>query len=90
VTHLCWRSAAESRLAQLPRPEHRQHGHVASIRVPAGVGVHDIDDAVPLARHLQCAGLVATGIEAWMMAKPFYGVSDRLKASFGGWPRAGL
>jgi hypothetical protein len=81
---------ADLRLARVPRSEYPQHDHVASIRIPAGVGVHDIDDAVPLARHLPRAGLVATGKQAWMETKPFYGVSDRLKASFSGWPRAGL
>jgi hypothetical protein len=34
--------------------------------------------------------MIATGIEAWMETKPFYGGSDRLKASFGGWPGTGL
>jgi hypothetical protein len=81
---------ADLRLPRLPRPEHAQHGHVACIGVPAGVGVHDIDDPVPLARHLPCAGVIATGKQAGMETKPFYGVSDRLKASFGSCPRAGL
>jgi hypothetical protein len=36
------------------------------------------------------AGLVAAGIEAWMMAKAIYGAQNGLKASFGGWSRARL
>jgi hypothetical protein len=84
------RARATLRRAQLPRTKDAQHRHITGVRVPAGVGVHDIDDPVPLARHLPRAGLIAAGIEAWIVAKPCYGVSDRLKASFGGWPRAGL
>jgi hypothetical protein len=34
--------------------------------------------------------MIATAKQAGMETKPFYGVSDRLKASFGGRPRAGL
>jgi hypothetical protein len=56
------------RLAQLSRTKEAQHGHVTGIRISASVGVHDIDDPVALARHLPCAGMIATGIQARLEA----------------------
>jgi hypothetical protein len=83
-------SAAERLRPQLPRPEDAQHRHVASIGISARIGVYDIDNPMPLGRHLPRAWQIAPRIEAWMVAKALYGAQNGLDAALRGGTGAGL
>jgi hypothetical protein len=74
----------------LSRAKNPQHGYIPCIGVPAGVGIDDIDDSVPLGGNLPRARAVPSGIKTGLSAKPLNGVPDGPETSLRGRTGAGL